>query len=135
MLTSIWYVESPEFDVATFAEKYDFDASDTWNKGDADVDGNVLETSGFSICIADADDIAKHLDEIREFLSEGEQPISEIADRGFTSRLDVGFSPGQAERASKSLHFPNDILATLIDRKIELAVTAYREPPLEGEDS
>ena len=127
---TVWFAEAKRFNVSAFAKKYNIDSSDTWRTGDSGYHGEKLKTSGFSICIADADDMEEHFDQIREFLEEGVDAIAEVADKGAHSMLDIGFTVGEEDRYTRSFKIPADILEELVELDIELAISAY---PASGE--
>ncbi|MCU0727139.1 MAG: hypothetical protein MUE73_15360 [Planctomycetes bacterium] len=127
MLLVTWRVSGKEFDVDSFVAEFALEPYVVFRAGEARSRGRGLHTeSGFNHPVGrDDDDLDHALEDMRVFLRERRTVLEAIVQRGAASSLAVGFTVGDDQHFTRSVHIPPDLLREMALADVELEVSAY----------
>jgi len=127
MLDTMFHATSNDMDVHYFANKYNISQDSFWLKDKEDVIGRVHSDSGFKFLISENENILEHFNEIKTFLINDKELISELKVKNINMCLNIGMTLNISKYYSKNFTFNNDILKAIADAGIELEISTYIE--------
>lgn len=132
MVTVVWRVSGPDFDVDAFLSKHEKLSPDSvWKKGEKKILKGTHTESGFSVELIEAQTSKEAIEETVRVLKLLEKLIEELKNRGIASVVDFGLLVGTEKSFSSSLYFPSPGLAIFQRLGVDLAISAY---PCSDED-
>jgi hypothetical protein len=124
MLQSLFRAASPDFDVRAFADRHHIVDDDIWLKGEGGIRGPRPE-SGFSLLVADSEDLSEHLQQLDEFLLDFAEAIQELRQLTIPCRIDCGLTVGGEKHFTRSFVLSPKLMFKLGELGVEFMVSAY----------
>lgn len=126
MLDAVLRVYGEEFDVAQFLSQHtELVSSDSFNKGELEMFGNLNEFSGFDVIVAEQYDAETCLRSLHQFLMQHKNTLIELRQDEFQSVLDLDVSVESDEQIPDSLALPVELLGALTALNIAIEFSAY----------
>ena len=124
MLTSLFRAASPGFDVMGFADRHNIVKDDVWLKGEEGIRGPHPD-SGFSLLVADSEELPEHLQQLDDFLLDFEEAIRELRQLTIPCRIDCGLTVGGEQYFTRSFVLSPQRMFKLGELGVEFMVSAY----------
>ncbi|MDB5345116.1 MAG: hypothetical protein JWP89_3493 [Schlesneria sp.] len=124
MLQSLFRAASPNFDVKGFVARHSIAEKSIWLAGEVGSRGPRID-SGFSLLVADAEELPEHLLQLDEFLLDFAESIRELQRLTIPCRINCGLTVGGESHFTRTLTLSPKLMLKLGDLGVEFAVSAY----------
>jgi hypothetical protein len=96
-----------------------------WRAGEKTFRGQVLEDSGVSFVVSDAETVRQLTDEVRAFFQSRREAFPRLAADGWEAELDVGVTVGDSAQYTASVSLDPSLLALLGSLGVSVKFSAY----------
>ena len=125
MVFILFSVSGIDFQAAQFVSQHGLKDASVWSKGQPLRSGRPHKDSGFSLNLPEVDSTREVIPVVESFFAESQDWLAALDKHSVQRLLHLGVTVGEARSFAPSLEFGFDFLRLLVDRRVELHITAY----------